>query len=93
MPHCVTASPDFHDVVAINCRAWHLRAPYLEHTLALLSSHWRFLPCLQAVFDFVDVQSGPNGETAPGSYHLATSYPRRVLEVRVWMAGGCLGWR
>lgn len=46
-----------------------------------------FVPCsvfialwpLQAVFDFVDVQSG-GGDILPGSYSLATSYPRRVLE-------------
>lgn len=34
----------------------------------------------QAVFDFVDVQSGVGGDIAPGSYHLATAYPRRILE-------------
>ena len=32
---------------------------------------------LQAVFDFVDVQSG--GNVLSGTYSLATSYPRRVL--------------
>lgn len=33
------------------------------------------------MFDFVDVQSASSGsDVAPGSYHLATSYPRRVLE-------------
>ncbi|PSC74230.1 acetolactate synthase [Micractinium conductrix] len=36
---------------------------------------------LQAVFDFVDVQSGggADGSIRPGAYSLATSYPRRVL--------------
>jgi hypothetical protein len=37
-------------------------------------------PCLQAVFDFVDVQSGVGGDIPPGSYSLATAYPRRVLQ-------------
>lgn len=32
------------------------------------------------MFDFVDVQSGVGGDLAPGSYRLATSYPRRLLE-------------
>lgn len=42
---------------------------------------------LQAVFNFVDVESGRAGAASsrpppilPGSYRLATSYPRRVLE-------------
>ncbi|KAI7837176.1 hypothetical protein COHA_008969 [Chlorella ohadii] len=35
---------------------------------------------LQAVFDFVDVQSGLGGDIAPGTYHFATAFPRRVLE-------------
>ena len=37
-------------------------------------------PCMQAVFDFVDVQSGVGGAIPPGSYSLATAYPRRVLQ-------------
>lgn len=71
-------------------------------------------PCLQSVFDFVDVQSGTesgaiqgaagpaaaepaggNGAAAPairpGSYSLATSYPRRVLQARGCWPGLCLG--
>ena len=38
-------------------------------------------PSTQAVFDFVDVQSGggADGSIRPGAYSLATSYPRRVL--------------
>lgn len=34
----------------------------------------------QAVFDYIDVSSGIGGEIAPGSYRLATAFPRRVLE-------------
>ena len=37
-------------------------------------------PCMQAVFDFLDVQSGVGGDIPPGSYSLATAYPRRVLQ-------------
>lgn len=56
--------------------------------------------CVQAVFDFVDVQSGVGGDIAPGTYHLATAFPRRVLEVRMplllrcWglLCGACCSW-
>lgn len=32
----------------------------------------------------MDVQSGVGGDIAPGSYHFATAFPRRVLEVSFW---------
>ncbi|EFN59802.1 hypothetical protein CHLNCDRAFT_133523 [Chlorella variabilis] len=45
------------------------------------SRRFRRADKLQSVFDFVDVQSGAGGgDILPGSYSLATSYPRRVLE-------------
>ncbi len=33
----------------------------------------------------MDVQSGLGGDIAPGTYHFATAFPRRVLEVS-WLA-------
>ena len=42
----------------------------------------------------MDVQSGVGGDIAPGSYHFATAFPRRVLEVsfsRGWLFAVGLG--
>lgn len=69
-------------------RAVACRPPFLARCQAIRASSLLFPTALdalnaqrplQAVFDFVDVQSG-GGDILPGSYHLATSFPRRVLE-------------